>query len=162
MAQILIHHLLCQWDLSTPHLHEMSLYLNSGLGNKLYVHYIHGKSLWPYHVASQHRNWWIHSVSCMDNTRILTRGKDILETRCTYSLYYTQTFKKRKSDEEKWDKWSKSLKPLKKHYVQRVESWSGRCGTELLFLNKIKRETSLNNTDNRGWKERSCSDGQKW
>lgn len=41
---------------AAPHLHEMTLHLNSGLGNKLYVHYIHGKSLWPYHVASQHRN----------------------------------------------------------------------------------------------------------
>lgn len=140
------------------------MYLDGGLRYKLlglYVHYVHCKSLWLYHVASQHLNWWIHSVSYMDNTRILIWGEEHFGKRCTYSLYYTQTLKK-KEWWRKQEKWSKSMKPFKKHYVQCGDSLSGRCATELMFLNKIKRVTTQNNIDNKGRDGTEASDRRNW
>lgn len=49
-------------------------------------------SLWLYHVASQHPNWWTHGASYTDNAEDTDMmGDGHVGTRCTYSLYYTQT-----------------------------------------------------------------------
>lgn len=53
------------------------------------------------------------------------------------------------------------MKSFKKHYVQCGKSLSGRCVTELLFLDKIKRATTQNNTDNKGRDEGKCWAGLK-
>lgn len=45
------------------------------------------------------------------------------------------------------------MKPFKKHYVQCRESLSGRYVTELVFINKIKRATTKNNTDKKDGEE---------
>lgn len=87
-------------------------------------------------------------MSYMDNTRILTWVKDIME-QGVHTVYVTHRLKKRLM-KKKGQMISRSVKPYKKHYVQCGESLSGRCVTELLSFNKIRRATTQNNTDNKG------------
>lgn len=63
------------------------------------------------------------------------------ETGGTYNLSYTYTFffKKKKEWWRKQDTWSKSLKPLKKHYVQHGKSLTGGCVT-IFFKTKLDEQ----------------------